>query len=285
MDYSDKMYFCVYKIVNKINQKEYIGFHSTNDLNDGYMGSGKLILRALEKYGPSAFEKTILKVFDNQKEAEAYERYLVDEEYVNRPDTYNLSIGGNVCILTGKNNGFYGKKHTPETRAKITERETAYWRKYGKPNNPDDDVIVDGTRYNSFNDARLKLGLSVHKLRQLLRNEGNGYVDARRQRHFTEQMIEADRARELGKLRHAIKHRYITFSDERNRQISESKRGEKHSWQDKINKNPDKIRKTAEKHRGMKRSEEARRHMSEAQKRRFAKERSEKTENAESINS
>lgn len=281
----DKLYFYVYKIVNQVNNKEYIGFHSTNDLNDGYMGSGKLILRALEKYGPSAFKKTILKIFDNQKDAEDYERYLVDEEYVKREDTYNLSLGGNVCILSGKNNGFYGKKHTPETRAKITERETEYWRTYGKPNNPDDDVIVDGVRYNSFNDARLKLGISVYKLNQILRKDGNGYVNVRRQRWFLEKMIEEDRKRELGKLRHAIKHRYITFSDDRNRLISESKRGEKHPWQDKVNKNPDKIRKTAEKHRGMKRSEEARRHMSEAQKRRFARERSEKLRNAESIDS
>ena len=89
MDCSGKMHFYVCKIVNKINHKEYIGFHSTSDLNDGYMGSGKLILGDLEKYGQSAFEKTILKVFDSQKEAEDYERYLVDEEHASRPDTKN----------------------------------------------------------------------------------------------------------------------------------------------------------------------------------------------------
>jgi hypothetical protein len=48
--------------------------------------------------------------------------------------------------------------------------------------------------------------------------------------------------------------------------ISESLMGESHPWQDKINKNPEKIRKTADKHRGMKRSEETCKNISEAKK-------------------
>ena len=53
------MYHYLYKITNKINNKIYIGIHSTDNLEDGYMGSGKAILRAINKYGKDKFTKDL----------------------------------------------------------------------------------------------------------------------------------------------------------------------------------------------------------------------------------
>lgn len=84
------MHYTIYKITNKINGKYYIGKHQTKDLNDGYMGSGKLLKRAIAKYGIESFFKEILFVFDNETEMNNKEKELV----VVSEQTYNLCPGG-----------------------------------------------------------------------------------------------------------------------------------------------------------------------------------------------
>lgn len=138
------MYYIVYKISNIINNKIYIGYHHTDNINDDYLGSGKLILNAIKKYGSPNFKKEILYVFPNREEALLKEAEIVNEEFINRIDTYNIKLGGeggwdyvnsliksdnvfrekiylkmsetlkNMHMLgilsnTGENNGMYGK--------------------------------------------------------------------------------------------------------------------------------------------------------------------------------
>ncbi len=88
------MFHTVYQITNKINGKIYVGKHSTMDLNDGYMGSGKLIRVAIRKYGVENFTKEILHVFDAEVDMNTKEREIVNEEFLKRDDVYNLKLGG-----------------------------------------------------------------------------------------------------------------------------------------------------------------------------------------------
>lgn len=62
----------------------------TKDLDDGYMGSGKLIRHAIKKHGKENFKKEILHVFDNEEAMNAKEAELV----VVSEETYNLCDGG-----------------------------------------------------------------------------------------------------------------------------------------------------------------------------------------------
>jgi group I intron endonuclease len=84
------LFYTIYKITNNLNDKFYVGKHKTIDLNDGYMGSGKLIKHAIEKYGLENFTKEILHVFDNEEDMNNKEKALV----VLSEESYNLCLGG-----------------------------------------------------------------------------------------------------------------------------------------------------------------------------------------------
>jgi len=97
-----KIYYYIYQITNKLNGKIYIGVHKTLDMDDGYMGSGKLLKYAIKKYGIENFEKTILKHFKSEQEMFKEEVEIVTEDFIKRKDVYNIAIGGcGGCISKG----------------------------------------------------------------------------------------------------------------------------------------------------------------------------------------
>ncbi len=69
--------YIIYCTTNKLNAKYYIGVHKTSKLDDGYLGSGKILKRSIAKYGVDAFDKEICFVYDNAVEAFAKEKLLV----------------------------------------------------------------------------------------------------------------------------------------------------------------------------------------------------------------
>lgn len=89
-----KKYYFTYKITNLLNGRFYLGMHSTEDLDDGYLGSGVAIQRAVRKYGKENFSKEILQFFDSYEEMAAGEKELVTEEVLKNPKCYNLTLGG-----------------------------------------------------------------------------------------------------------------------------------------------------------------------------------------------
>ncbi len=84
----------LYKITNLINNKIYIGVHKTDNIDDGYMGSGTAIKRAIKKYGIENFKKEILEYFDTYELALSEEEKIITENFLLRRDVYNLRSGG-----------------------------------------------------------------------------------------------------------------------------------------------------------------------------------------------
>jgi hypothetical protein len=93
----DKIYF-VYKTTNLINNTIYIGVHETTNINDGYIGSGKLLKQAIKKYGKTNFKRDILEFCNSKHDAYEYEAKLVDSIFIKRDDVYNLTEGGRGVI-------------------------------------------------------------------------------------------------------------------------------------------------------------------------------------------
>ncbi len=88
------MFYYLYEIRNNLNGKIYVGVHKTTDMNDGYMGSGKVIRSAIKKYGVENFTKTVLETFQSAEEMYAREKDIVTDEFLLREDIYNLRRGG-----------------------------------------------------------------------------------------------------------------------------------------------------------------------------------------------
>ncbi len=111
----EKKHNYFYRITNQINWKYYFGIHSTGNLNDGYLGSSKLLKDAIKKYGKENFHLTIIEDYPTRKEASDHEKLAVTMDQVLNENCYNLQLGGD--------SGGYCR-HSPTTIEKIREAGT-----------------------------------------------------------------------------------------------------------------------------------------------------------------
>lgn len=99
--------YIVYKTTNLINSKIYVGVHRTvKGVDDGYRGKGVTgkvkkgqgFIAAVAKYGYENFKRETLFSYPDTKEGRkaAYDKEaeIVTWEFIRRPDTYNLVLGG-----------------------------------------------------------------------------------------------------------------------------------------------------------------------------------------------
>lgn len=196
-----KQYHYLYKITNLINNKIYIGIHSTDKLDDNYMGTGKHILQAVKKYGKENFKKEILEWFDWKCEALNREAEIVNKEFIECNNTYNIKLGGEQALYfseetklkfgkhrkgvsswnkglkgnnnpqSGYNHPMYNKKHTEKSLEKMKLCKTGYLNPMSKR------CVINNIEYgcakDAYKDLNIKIGFG--SFRAKIRNRYNGW--------------------------------------------------------------------------------------------------------------
>lgn len=110
----EKQFNYVYVITNLTDNKQYIGEHSTDNIEDGYFGSGLYLEHAIKKYGKNNFKYEILEHFNSKQQAFDNQEKYIKKFNTLAPNGYNISPKGGY----GKPKSFLNE----ETKRKISEK-------------------------------------------------------------------------------------------------------------------------------------------------------------------
>lgn len=120
-----RKYYYVYKITclcGSLMNHYYFGQHRTDNLNDGYAGSGNILQLYYKKYGKIEGETFIKEILGFAKDGDSLndlEFEVIGHKFKDDPMCINLR-GGGYCSC-GDYNNFYGKHHTEEAKRKMSD--------------------------------------------------------------------------------------------------------------------------------------------------------------------
>lgn len=194
----DKKYHLLYKITNVIDNTFYIGIHSTNNLDDGYFGSGIRIKRSVNKYGKENHRFEIIEKLPSRQTLLLREFEIVDEELLRNPLCLNLCKGGYgqnkgmtfnnetkkkfSIAKTGKRNPNYGKERSEDFKRHLSEvhkgrvidedwkRNISEGMRIGKQKEYRI-IVIDDTEYPNFTEASNGSGISKMTLWRRLKSD------------------------------------------------------------------------------------------------------------------
>jgi hypothetical protein len=133
----------IYKTTNLINGKVYVG-RQVHD-NPNYIGSGKIIRRAIKKYGINNFKKEILEYCFSISHLNDREKYwIVALNSTDKTIGYNIMLGGQggntFTDRRGSLNPMYGKPRDQKTKDAIAKANRLRPKVYGNENKSYKDI-------------------------------------------------------------------------------------------------------------------------------------------------
>ena len=135
-------YHFIYKTTNLVNEQFYIGMHSTSNLEDGYIGSGKRLKYSIKKYGRENFKMEILEFLVDRKSLRERERELINSDLLKEELCINLQVGGSggfsckehekLAQSNGGRNSIYNLKAASEKHSYKLKTDDNYRLQYSK---------------------------------------------------------------------------------------------------------------------------------------------------------
>ena len=94
MSQKQKKYHFIYKTTDTRNGNFYIGMHSTENLKDGYVGSGTRLKHLIYKHGKEIFNMEILEFLPDRMSLKEREIEIVNSDLLLEEKCMNLKPGG-----------------------------------------------------------------------------------------------------------------------------------------------------------------------------------------------
>ena len=248
-------YGFIYITTNLINGKRYLGQRKFSKGWKAYLGSGRLIKKAIKKYGKKNFHKNIICICNSQKELNEVERELtIFFDVVESDDWYNLALGGGGTSgyhiseetrqkmrnsrpdvrgeknpnygnhkLAGKNNPNYGKPMSEEQRKKISEKQRGEkHHMYGKHHSEETKRKIGEKNKGRTHSEEVKKKISI-MAKERLSNPENHPMYGKSPSDETKKKISAARIGVMSGEKHPLYGKSRT--DEEKEKISKSRIG------------------------------------------------------------
>ena len=175
-----KKYHFIYKTTNLLNNKYYVGMHSTSNLKDGYLGSGKRLRYSIRKYGESNFKLEILEFFFTREELIKREKELVNEDLIKDSNCLNLKPGGSGgwCNLDHQKKATKGAN---KRRLELLATDSEFKRRYSeKCRERNLNQYKEGIRKSSLPNwtGKKHKPESIQKMKETKKGQGKGSTNS-----------------------------------------------------------------------------------------------------------
>ncbi len=132
MPRKEKKYHFIYKTTNLLTGRYYIGMHSTDNLEDGYLGSGKRLRYSIRKYGKQNHQREVLEFVDTREELKSREKEIVSLNEIAKEACMNLKEGGQGGFVNEEHRRNFINSGGSEAFAKRLREDEEFRRVHSK---------------------------------------------------------------------------------------------------------------------------------------------------------